>query len=343
MNLDNAPQRFRTWRSSRITANTYGPMSISARRARTPARKPPATPAGRSYPRPGLPRASHEASGEPRLQVPLTTRYEGSGRGIYSSISVKREAPGKFVRRQSPGGGKRQGKHKTLQFKSIVLQFDAALRTLHLKENVAAESPNEARTRICFRYFDEMLRRYSSYSRLGARLRDLLLRDVYCVDPGSLNRKRIGDEPVPFYVIAQELKTDLKDAKQELGKLKVDIRDKEERIIQLEDELSRAQHLKLQFVEMEHTMKQNASITKRLQKANDVLMAHNEDLEEQILQASKSKFNLAIENQLRSALDELEKSKAHAEDLSKRLEEELQKNHKLFESVASLKAQASKN
>uniref|UniRef100_A0A7S3Y805 Uncharacterized protein n=2 Tax=Lotharella globosa TaxID=91324 RepID=A0A7S3Y805_9EUKA len=235
-----------------------------------------------------------------------------------------------------------KGKHKKLQFKSLVLQFEAAVKMLHLREKVSAESPNEIRTRLCFRYYDEMLRRHTGCSRLGAKIRDVLLRDVYCVDPGTLNQKRVGDEPMPFYVIAKELKADLDDTRQELGKLKMNVRDKEDRISQLEDELSRAQHLKLQFIEMEHTMKQNASITKRLHKANDVLMAHNEDLEEQILQASRSKFNLAIENQLRSALDELEKSKAHAEELTKKLQDELQRNHKLLDSIASLKAGSTK-
>ena len=177
-------------------------------------------------------------------------------------------------------------------FRSLILHFEAALRLLEEEEGVSemdAHSVHKYHTRICFKFFDEMLNRYTPYQSLGVRLREYLYQKVYCDNPEIFDAKLKGQQgSVTYQMVAEEMKTRLEESESKNEILSLNLREKEREIQQLTEELKRAEHLKFQFVELEHSLRQKSSINKRLQKANDLLIRHNEDLEQQLQAAEET-------------------------------------------------------
>mmetsp|Transcript_21132 Transcript_21132/g.34692 ORF Transcript_21132/g.34692 Transcript_21132/m.34692 type:complete len:284 (-) Transcript_21132:130-981(-) len=255
---------------------------------------------------------------------------------------LQSHTPSTFLMRKTNNLSKLQNIGQTKkQFKSLVLQYEAAMQLLEIQYKSEADGtdhPTYGKAEVAFRFYDEMLRRYSVYSSLGVRLRKVFLESVYCEHPGKFDSKREGDGSTPYFMIARDLKKENNRLKEELEDMRRECKLKSDAVVELNEELELASHLKVKFVEIENALRQNSSINKRLRKANDVLLSHNEDLEEQLLRATHSKFNIAVEEQLQTTLNELVKSRQHSEMLSNRLEETLRKNKDLIMMIDNMKS-----
>lgn len=209
---------------------------------------------------------------------------------------------------------------------------------MELQEGKSGESNHESKLKLCFHFLDEMIRRFGAYQRLGFNLRDVIYNNVYCSEPGDFNEKRYGDPPTPYYKLAEDLRLEVDELTQFNSELEDRLGEKEAQVSKLTDELKDANHLKLQFVELEHALRQKTSINKRLRKANDTLISHNEDLEEQLLEASKSKYDSIAQETLKKTIQELAKANRNANILSSRLRESLSDNRLLQNTIDTLKA-----
>eukprot|EP00471_Norrisiella_sphaerica_P006197 CAMPEP_0184492456 /NCGR_PEP_ID=MMETSP0113_2-20130426/23297_1 /TAXON_ID=91329 /ORGANISM="Norrisiella sphaerica, Strain BC52" /LENGTH=271 /DNA_ID=CAMNT_0026877267 /DNA_START=335 /DNA_END=1150 /DNA_ORIENTATION=+ len=233
------------------------------------------------------------------------------------------------------------------QYKSLVLQFEAAMRLAQLSEQSSSDDIDvndriisNAETKIGFHFYDEMLSRYSAYARLGMKIRSVLWQSVYCINPARYDAKRDGEGPATYVSIAEALHQENENLRRTVNQLRSESRDMQSQLESLSEELKLANHLKVQFVELEHSLRQNSSINRRLRKANDTLLTHNEDLEQQLLRATRSKFNVAVEEQLKVTVEELFKARKHSSMLSDKLEKTLKKNRELLQSMESLREKA---
>lgn len=261
----------------------------------------------------------------------------------YSSTSGSRGRPrwetGPFARVSGSRGLRGRAPQ---QFKSLVLQFETALAMAELEEQTEGGDearvegiPTEYKTELCFRFLDKMLGRFQGHRRLGAQLRDHLWYNVYCAEPGVFDEQRVGDEPVPYYELTCTLKRQCEALEAERARLKDELERSRALESHARSELSKADHLKLQFVELEHALRQKASICKRLQRANDRLISHNEDVEQQLVEASQAQMS---DLQLRRTLRELDNTKRQATVMAAQCKESAEAVHDLRKQVDVLKA-----
>uniref|UniRef100_A0A7S0H3D3 Uncharacterized protein n=1 Tax=Amorphochlora amoebiformis TaxID=1561963 RepID=A0A7S0H3D3_9EUKA len=196
-----------------------------------------------------------------------------------------------------------------------------------------SSEPSVSRTEICFEFFDQMLQRRSPSTVLGSKLKAVLYNDIFCKSPTKLNPKRSVGVAVPYYVLADDLKKDNTYLKSRVLALEKMVLARDSEVTQLADEIKKANHLKIQFLEVEHALKQKSSINKRLRKANESLMTHNEDMERELLRVVESKFDV---KKLRLTVQELAKTRRHASILSTKLNEVIRKNHELVKTLNAM-------